>query len=68
MHRLESWGRTLGSRMASSPKIHITDTGLGSHLLGITEVKLTKGDAAELTEYGHLVESFAVNEILRQAS
>lgn len=66
--RLPAWGRTLGSRVGSLPKMHIGDTGLGAHLLGLTEERLGSRDPALLTEFGHLTETFAVNEIRKQAS
>jgi hypothetical protein len=37
-------------------------------LLGLTPEKIAQGDPAVLTEYGHVVESFVVGEILKQAS
>jgi hypothetical protein len=37
-------------------------------LLGLTPEKIAQGDPAVLTEYGHVVESFAVGEILKQVS
>lgn len=66
--RLPAWGRTLGSRVGSLPKVHIGDTGLGAHLMGLTEERLRSRDPALLTEFGHLTETFAVNEICKQAS
>lgn len=37
-------------------------------LLGITPDKIASNEASVLTEYGHLVETFAVGEILKQVS
>ena len=37
-------------------------------LLGLTPDKIAHGDPAVLTEYGHVVKSFAVGEILKQVS
>lgn len=68
VHRLNAYGRTLSSIVRRSPKIHMVDSGLGAHLLGITQDKLTARDPAAVTEFGHLVETFAVNEILKQAA
>lgn len=68
VHRLPAYGRTLSSIVRRSPKMHLVDSGLGAHLLGITQDKLTARDPAALTEFGHLVETFAVNEILKQAA
>lgn len=68
VHRLPAWGRTLARRVAGSPKIHIADSGLASNLLGITVERLESKDPAILTEFGHVAETFGVNEILKQAS
>jgi predicted AAA+ superfamily ATPase len=67
-HRLPAWGRTLRSRAVASPKIHVTDTGLGARLLGLTDTKLARNDPAAVTEFGHLLETFCVNELLKQLS
>ena len=68
VQRLPAWGTTLGSRIARQPKIHIVDAGVMAWLLGLTPDKISQGDPAVLTEYGHLVETFAVGEILKQLS
>jgi predicted AAA+ superfamily ATPase len=48
--------------------VHFVDSGLGTALLGITAARLAARDVAALTEFGHLVETFAVNEIVKQAA
>jgi len=68
VQRLPAWGTTLGSRVARLPKIHIVDSGVMAWLLTLTPEKVAKNDPAVLTEYGHLVETFAVGEILKQIS
>jgi len=68
IHRLPAWGTTLGSRIARQPKVHLADSGVASWLLNLTPAKIAQGDPAALTEYGHLLESFAVGEILKQVS
>jgi predicted AAA+ superfamily ATPase len=68
IHRLPAWGRTLRARATASPKVHVVDTGLGARLLGLTEAKLARKEPAAVTEFGHLLESFCVNEILKQLS
>ncbi|HEV3311683.1 MAG TPA: DUF4143 domain-containing protein [Chloroflexota bacterium] len=67
VHRLGAFGRTLSSRTNRSPKVHLVDTGLGAYLLGITEPRLRSRDPVTLTEFGHLVETFGVNEVIKQA-
>jgi uncharacterized protein len=66
--RLPAWGTTLGSRVARQPKLHLVDAGVMAWLLGLTPEKIATNDPAVLTEYGHLAETFAVGEILRQVS
>jgi uncharacterized protein len=68
IRRLPAWGRTLRSRTAHSPKLHVVDSGLAAYLLGITPEKLARRQPAALAEFGHLFETFVVGEILKQAS
>lgn len=68
VHRLDGYGRTLSAKIAHKPKVHVVDTGLGAHLLRITPERLQKHDATALTEFGHLVETFAVNEVIKQSA
>jgi uncharacterized protein len=63
-----AWGTTLGSRVARQPKVHLVDAGVMAWLLGITPEKIATNDPAVLTEFGHLLETFTVGEILRQVS
>jgi predicted AAA+ superfamily ATPase len=66
--RLPAWGTTLGSRVARQPKVHLVDSGVMAWLLGLTPEKIATNDPAALTEYGHLMKTFAVGEILRQVT
>ncbi len=68
IQRLPSWGKTLISRTAAKPKLHIVDSGVAARLLRLTPEKLLRRDAAALTELGHLLETFVVGELVRQAS
>jgi predicted AAA+ superfamily ATPase len=68
VHRLPAFGTTLGARISKSPKVHLVDSGLGGWLLGLRAGRLSVRDPSSLTEYGHLVETFAVNEVLKQLS
>ena len=63
VHRLPAWGTTLGSRVVKHPKVHILDSGVMAWLLSLTPEKITQADPSTLTEYGHLLETFAVGEI-----
>jgi predicted AAA+ superfamily ATPase len=68
LHRLPAWGRGLRSRATAMPKVHLVDSGLAARLLRITPERLSRLDPSAQTEFGHLLESFVVNEILKQAS
>ncbi len=68
VHRLPAWGRTLRSRAAALPKIHVVDSGLAARLMRITPQRLTRLDPAALAEFGHLLETFVIGELLKQAS
>lgn len=66
IHRLPAWGSTLGSRVNVQPKIHVVDTGVGGRLLDLTVEAVARRSPSALTESGHLLESFVVNELLAQ--
>jgi uncharacterized protein len=68
IHRLPAWGRTLRGRVTATPKLHLVDSGLAAALSRLTPDRLAGRDAASLTEFGHLLETFAVNEILKQTT
>jgi uncharacterized protein len=68
VHRLPAWGTTLGSRIARHPKVHLVDSGVMAWLLNLTPDKIARAEPTTLTEYGHLLETFAVGEILKQIS
>jgi len=68
LHRLPAWGTTLGSRAASRPKIHVVDPGVAARLLRLSPDKLARREPTALTELGHLLETFVVAELLKQAS
>jgi predicted AAA+ superfamily ATPase len=68
VQRLPAWGTTLGSRVARQPKAHLVDAGVMAWLLGLSPEKIALNNPSVLTDYGHLIETFAVGEILKQAS
>ena len=68
LHRLPAWGKTLSSRSAASPKVHVLDCGVAARLLRLTPDKLLRRDPTALTELGHLLETFVVGEVLKQTS
>jgi predicted AAA+ superfamily ATPase len=66
--RLPAWGSTLRVRSARAPKIHVVDSGVAARVLRLTPEKLARRDPASLSQFGHLLETFVVSELLRQAS
>lgn len=66
--RLPAWGRSLRSRVNARPKAHIVDSGLAARLLRVTPSRLASLDPTALSEFGHLLETFVVGEIRKQAS
>ena len=68
IRRLPAWGRTLRARAAALPKVHVVDSGLAARLLRLTPAKLAELDPSSLTEFGHLLETFTIGELLKQAS
>lgn len=68
IHRLPAWGTTLGSRIVKHPKVHMVDSGVMAWLLNLTPQKIAQAAPATLTEYGHLLETFVVGEVLKQVS
>jgi uncharacterized protein len=68
IYRLPAWGTTLGSRIVKHPKVHMVDSGVMAWLLNLAPRKIEQAAPATLAEYGHLLETFAVGEILKQVS
>ncbi len=63
--RLGGWATGAATRAKRRPKIHVNDTGLATTLLGLTAESL---DDPASVQRGPLHETFAVNELRRQAS
>lgn len=68
VQRLPAWGRTASSRTGRLPKLHMVDSGIAAHLQRVTPEHLARRSPAAMTQFGHLLETFAVNQILAQAS
>jgi len=68
IHRLPAWGTTLRARASSRPKIHFVDSGLAGRMLRLTADRLAAANPQAMTEFGHLLETFCVGEVLKQLS
>lgn len=66
--RLPAWGTTLRSRVTARPKMHVVDSGLAARLLRLAPSRLGGIDPSALTEFGHLLETFVIGELRKQAS
>ena len=64
LERLPAWHGDRLKRLVKSPKLHLTDTGLAAALLGAD----AKALAADRTLLGQFLETFAFQELRRQAS
>lgn len=61
VYRLPSWERNLGKRLVKAPKVFLPDSGLLSHLVGLSSERLS----VEAGLPGSLVETFVLSEILK---
>lgn len=61
-------GANAAVTVGKTPKIYVVDSGIGAHMLRLTPDKLAQLDPASSTEFGHLLETFVVGELLKQAS
>ena len=68
VRKLPAWGRTLRARTGKSPKLHVIDSGLAAHMMRLSADKLARLDPASLTEFGHVLETFVVGELIKQAT
>ncbi len=57
------WASNRGKRLVKSPKIHLIDTGLLCHLLGVDEVGLT----SDPNQLGRVLETYVMGELLKMA-
>ncbi len=55
-------------RAVRAPKIHVVDSGVAARILRLGTAKLAQLDPTSLTEFGHLLETFAVSELRKQLS
>ncbi|MEX0713777.1 MAG: ATP-binding protein, partial [Pirellulales bacterium] len=62
VHTVPAWSTNLGQRLVKSPKLFLCDTGLMTHLLGLTAQRLRQ----QTTLRGPLMENFVAAELLKQ--
>jgi len=60
---LQPWHRNHAKRLIKSPKVHMIDSGLASTLMGLAAPDWS----AQRERFGHLVESFVVQQLVAQA-
>ena len=63
IRRLPAWHRNEAKRLVKTPKIHLLDSGLAATLSGLT----TADWLPRRARFGHLLESFVVQQIVAQA-
>ncbi|MFH1538801.1 MAG: ATP-binding protein [bacterium] len=64
LEHLQPWHSNKLSRLIKTPKLHLTDTGVASALLGVDEIALAK----DRSLLGQLLETFVFQELRRLAS
>jgi predicted AAA+ superfamily ATPase len=62
IRRIPAWSSNLTTRAISTPKLIVTDSGLGGRLIGLSEER-AKDPTAPV---GPLLENFAIGEVARQ--
>jgi predicted AAA+ superfamily ATPase len=68
LRRVPAFGQTLSARVAKRPKLHVVDSGVAGHLLGLSAERLLRADPSAQQQYGHLLETFVVAELAKQLS
>lgn len=64
VRRLSPWHRNPANRPIKSPKVHVVDSGLAAALTGLTAEDWSR----QRERFGHLLESFVVQQLIAQAS
>ncbi len=63
IHRLPAWHKSNAKRLIKTPKVHVVDSGLAAMLNRLT----VKDWTSQSTEFGALLESFVVQQLICQA-
>jgi hypothetical protein len=64
LYRLRPWSANLGARQVKTPKLLLTDTGLGAALVGVDAARYSAPDQGAMA--GALFETFVVMELIKQ--
>lgn len=64
LERLPAWHTNRRKRLVKAPKLHISDTGIACALMNLDGQALM----AERSLFGHILETFVLQELKRQAS
>jgi len=64
LEKVPAWHSNRKKRLVKAPKLHLGDTGVACALLNLNAASL----AADPARFGHMLESFAFQELRRQAS
>lgn len=62
IHFLPAWSTNLSSKVVRRPKLVVTDSGLASHMLGMSPRAITERGVV----FGQLLETFVINELRKQ--
>lgn len=62
-HLVPAWSRNLTAKVVQRPKLHMVDSGLAAHLLGVDPANLARPVAIHS---GQLLETFVAGELARQ--
>lgn len=67
IHLLPAWRRTDRGPIPR-PKVYVVDSGVGGRLLRLSSAKIRSNEPLFLSQYGNLLETFAVGEIRKMLS
>jgi uncharacterized protein len=62
-HSVPSWSRNLSTKVVHRPKLHVVDSGIAAHLVGLDAQGMNRSPSAAV---GQLFESFVASELTKQ--
>lgn len=66
VHTLPAYGTTLNARMTRRPKVYVLDSGIAGRSLGLDPGRVMGTDPTVQQQFGHVLETFVVGEVLKQ--